>query len=149
MLEGLIESIASKFGLNPAQAAGIVKAITQRAQSNPQGLMEGLQSNGLGAQLSSWIGGGENQPIAAEHTDHALGADFADSTAQEIGVDPQIVREASAHALPEIVNDATPDGVLPEGGLQGALGGIMGKLGGLDLGGLLGGGGGGLRRFLC
>ncbi|NUR94932.1 MAG: DUF937 domain-containing protein [Kribbellaceae bacterium] len=91
------------------------------------GLMDQLNSAGLGQQVQSWIGTGENQPVTGQQLTEALGADNVNQVAQQAGVAPDQAADQLAQVLPQLVNTATPDGQLPSSSdLQAMLGQLMG-----------------------
>ncbi|WP_076592554.1 YidB family protein [Herminiimonas arsenitoxidans] len=94
-----------------------------------QGLLEKLQNGGLGDQVASWIGTGENQPVSADQIKNALGEDNVQQIAQQAGIEPERASAGLAELLPQIIDKLTPNGQVPEGGdlLQQGLGMLKGK----------------------
>jgi len=89
-------------------------------------------AGGLMETVSSWIGSGENLPIDADQIGELLGSDKISEFADKLGIDFDSAKQALADALPDVVNEATPDGdesVL--GNLLGSLGGAEGAIGAL------------------
>lgn len=138
----------------------------QTGASGVQGLVEKLRGNGLGTQVDSWVSPGANQPVAPQDLERALGEGEADRLSQGTGMGKAGLMAILAALLPMVVDRMSPQGRLPQtdadmpqGGLQGLLGGILGgqgaapapgqpgaaqDAGGLQglLGGLMGGQGG-------
>ena len=154
-LSGLIGSVMS----GKVDLAGTVGQVMNSVGGLP-GLQEKFQQSGLGDQFASWVGSGENQPVAAEQLEQVVGGNEAlAGLAKNLGVDMKSVMPLLASLLPVIVDKLTPkgavDGATAQGdGLQQALGGllsggnltsvigsVMGNSGGLGglVGGLLGG----------
>ena len=104
------------------------------------GLMEKLRGGGLGSQVDSWVSPGPNEPVDPQLLGQALGPETTPKMSSQTGLDIGQLLPLLAAVLPQLVNMLTPDGRVPEGGLDQAAGG-MPDLGGL-LGGLLGGSGG-------
>jgi len=97
----------------------------QGAQLN--GLMEQLSQGGLGDQLTSWIGTGQNAPVTGNQVAQALGADNITAAAASAGVSPEVAAHDLAEVLPQLVDTATPGGqVPPAGDLQQLLSQLMG-----------------------
>ena len=99
-----------------------------------------LQDSPIGAQVSSWIGGGPNEPVSAEQEADAA-PEAVQELAQETGMSAEEVSSGLSQLLPGLINSLTPGGAVP-GADQ--LGAIVGSLPGGDtlkgvLGGLLGG----------
>jgi uncharacterized protein YidB (DUF937 family) len=140
-LSGLMRGLdGDAAGADPAAAvSGLANAIG--AEGGLDGLVDKLRDAGLGDQVDSWIGGGPNQPIDPQQLGAALGDDEVQRLAGSSGLDIAALLPMLAAFLPQIINMLTPQGSVPDGGLDGAIGsGGMPDLGGL-LGGLMGAGG--------
>lgn len=99
------------------------------------GLLDQLRAAGLGDQVDSWIGTGDNQPIDAQQLGAALGPDAAQRLSSSTGLDLGQLLPLIAAFLPQIVNMLTPNGSVPDGGLNGA----ASSAGVPDIGSVLGG----------
>jgi uncharacterized protein YidB (DUF937 family) len=90
------------------------------------GLLDQLGHAGLGAQAGSWVGTGANQPVTGDQIHQALGPDKIAALAQRAGLPPGQLADALAHVLPQVIDQLTPQGQVPQGGgLQAALGGLL------------------------
>lgn len=94
------------------------------------GLVSKFQQAGLGGAVSSWIGGGPNQPVSGEEITSALGDNTVSNIAAKLGVAPDEAAEQISKVLPGILNHLTPAGEAPAEGL-GNHSDLMGMLGGL------------------
>jgi uncharacterized protein YidB (DUF937 family) len=97
------------------------------------GLVKGLQDAGLGDQVASWIGTGQNQPVSPEQIGQALGPDKLEQLSSSTGLDVGQLLPMLAAFLPQIIDALTPDGKLPTGGAGGpmdAVGDVLKGLGG-------------------
>jgi uncharacterized protein YidB (DUF937 family) len=94
------------------------------------GLAEQFQKNGMGDVMNSWIGKGENMPVAPDQLGNVLGGDLLGKLTQHTGMEQGDLLGQLSQLLPQMVDKATPDGAIPAGGL-GDIGAILGKLGGL------------------
>ena len=83
-------------------------------------------SGGLMDVVSSWIGSGDNLPIDADQITDLLGSDKISAFAENLGIDFDSAKTALADALPEVVNQATPDGD------DGLLGNLLSQVGGAE-----------------
>jgi uncharacterized protein YidB (DUF937 family) len=146
---GQAGGIATEAGLDPAALAGLQGAIQQ--EGGIDGLMAKLKAGGLGGQVDSWVGTGENQPVEPAQLEQALGPDTVQRLSSGSGLDIGKLLPLLAMFLPQIINMLTPNGKVPDGGVNGAaantdltgmLGGLLGGAGGTgsagDLGGVLG-----------
>jgi uncharacterized protein YidB (DUF937 family) len=124
---GLMDSLNELAGGLPGGQGGL------------DGILSQLQAGGLGEQVQSWIGKGGNLPISAEQLESVLGSGPLGDLAQKFGIDPHQAAGQLSALLPQVIDQLTPDGKLPEGGLGSGLGnGLGGALGGMA-GDLLGG----------
>ena len=94
------------------------------------GLVSKFNQAGLGGAMSSWIGGGPNQPVSGDEVTSALGSGTISDIAAQLGVNPDEAAGQLSQVLPGLINHLTPEGQAPEQGL-GNSGDLMGMLGGL------------------
>ncbi|MHA6910352.1 YidB family protein [Ralstonia pseudosolanacearum] len=77
-------------------------------------LQQILEQAGLGEQVRSWIGNGQNLPVSGEQITQALGGSGALSQlASTFGLNENEVASQLAEILPDAVNHLTPQGTLP------------------------------------
>jgi uncharacterized protein YidB (DUF937 family) len=81
------------------------------------GLLQKLKDSGLGDQVASWIGTGENQPVSGDQIADALGADQVGQIAQQAGLAPEHASTGLAQLLPQIIDQLTPNGQVPDSSL--------------------------------
>ncbi|MBV9826272.1 MAG: DUF937 domain-containing protein [Alphaproteobacteria bacterium] len=124
---GLLDSIVGQVlgqGQQPnAGQGGIAGALMQvlANQAGPgsgglAGLLDQLRGAGLGQLVNSWVGPGANQPISPQQLQSALGQDQVQNIAQQSGMEPQDFLTQLSQHLPRIVDQATPDGRVPDEG---------------------------------
>lgn len=77
-------------------------------------ILAGLQANGKGATADSWVAKGENQPVAAADVRDAVGDDEITSIASKLGVSEDEAAAAVAQVLPDVVDQVSPDGEIPQ-----------------------------------
>ncbi|WP_420814653.1 YidB family protein [Paraburkholderia susongensis] len=140
MVMSLLDTIGSLIGKSPEGGGqqALVSAALEFVNNQPgglNGLIQRFQEKGLGDVVSSWVGNGENQPIAADALHGVLGSEAVTNLAAKAGVQPDQVTGLLSQILPHVVNAATPEGEVPAGGqlnsttVLGALGGIASLLG--------------------
>ena len=91
------------------------------------GLTDLLSKAGLGDQVQSWIGTGENQPVSAEQIQASLGQTGAlGQIAQDAGVSEQDAAGGLAQLLPGLINKLTPNGSINAGDIGSVLSSLLG-----------------------
>jgi uncharacterized protein YidB (DUF937 family) len=78
------------------------------------GLVEQFRQNGHGDVINSWIGSGQNQPVAPEQLHQALGPDAVNNLSRMTGVSGQDLVAELSRVLPGIVDKLTPQGRVPD-----------------------------------
>jgi uncharacterized protein YidB (DUF937 family) len=78
-----------------------------------QKLLGRLQQQGKGAKGQSWVSTGPNEPADAADVREAMDEGELSRIAQELGVSEDEAAAAVAQVLPDVVDQATPDGELP------------------------------------
>lgn len=127
---------ASAGGLDGQQVMGMVNQLLNQA-GGLQGLVQKLQSGGLGEAVQSWIGTGSNQAVSADQLGGALGPELMGSLRSQLGDQSDQALGGMADLLPQLIDKLSPDGQLPTNGgndlasLLGGGEGMMGLLGGL------------------
>jgi uncharacterized protein YidB (DUF937 family) len=93
------------------------------------GLLARLNSGGLSAAVSSWLGDGANQGISPAQVTALFGPDKVADFASQLGLSHEEAAGGLADALPQMVDKASSGGSLLDavGGVSGALN-LAGKL---------------------
>ena len=100
--------------------AGLLAALLPMAfqliqsQGGLSGLAAKFQNAGMGDQLNSWVGTGANQAIHGEDVAQVMGSATIAQLAQQLGLPQEEVSSGLAEVLPEIVNQMTPQGNVPD-----------------------------------
>ena len=104
------------------------------ANNGSQGGLGGLAAKfnqaGMGDTLNSWVGSGQNQPINGDQLTQVLGKDTLGQIASQLGMGHGDAAGALSQILPGLIDQLTPHGKAPAGGL-GSADDLMGMLGGL------------------
>lgn len=78
------------------------------------GLVQQLQSAGLGNAVSSWVGTGANLPVNSQQLSGVFTNDVVEKMAEHTGLShDQVLDEVSNH-LPGLVDGMTPGGQVPD-----------------------------------
>lgn len=115
--QALVDGVLGMLGKGSGQAGGL------------SGLVDMFSKKGLGDQISSWVGTGQNLPVSADQMHHALGGDTIQQLAAKAGISPEQTSSGLAHLLPQLIDQLTPDGNVPaSGALEQGLAALKGKL---------------------
>jgi len=111
---GLGDMLKSLLGQGESSALpALINAVLAKTQYHDlNGLVAALQKGGLDAQVKSWLGPGANLPITEEQLKAVLGNAQVQDFARHLGLPVDQALKTMAQYLPEIVDKASPDGVL-------------------------------------
>src|SRR5258708_3813891 len=76
-------------------------------------LLKQLQQSGHGETANTWVGPGQNKPIAPGDLAKALGADQINGLMSQTGLSREDLLSGLSQQLPEAINHLTPEGRLP------------------------------------
>jgi uncharacterized protein YidB (DUF937 family) len=76
-------------------------------------LLKQFQQSGQGETANSWVGTGDNKPIAPDDLAKALGADQINSLSSQSGMSRDELLQGLSRYLPQVVDHLTPEGRLP------------------------------------
>src|SRR6202161_2071033 len=117
ILDSLENSDAFKGALGQLEGAVLPAVLGDVWGNGSQGgltaIVAKLQQAGLGDQVKSWIGNGQNLPITAEQLQQVLGSDTVRQLAAKYNIPVDQITQILAHQLPGAVDHASPDGKLP------------------------------------
>ena len=103
-LKGALESEALPVVINTVLA--------QTQYHDLPGLVAALEKGGLGPEVQSWLGNGKNLPVTADQLKAVLGNAQVQDFARHLGLPVDEMLTMLAQYLPEIVDKASPGGVL-------------------------------------
>ena len=72
-----------------------------------------FEESGMDEQVESWISTGQNLPVVGDQITKALGNDTVRDVATKLGITEDQAADELAQAVPEVVNEMTPEGRLP------------------------------------
>ncbi|MCJ0765711.1 YidB family protein [Variovorax terrae] len=132
---GLLDSVLGSVLGGAQQQGGLAGALGGLLADDGEhgglgGLVEKFNQAGLGEVIGSWIGKGENLPISPDQLKDVLGSDAIAGIAAKLGIDPAQASGQLSQMLPGLIDQLTPHGQAPAGGLGNA-GDLLGALGGL------------------
>ena len=90
-------------------------------------LTDMLSQFGLGEQVKSWVGTGEDLPVTAEQIQNSLGQNGTlGQIASQAGVSETDAAGGLAELLPGLINKLTPNGQVDAGDITSILGSLLG-----------------------
>jgi len=104
---GLLEGLMGRSGQTTPQA-------NATASNGLGALLERFQQSGYGHVADSWIGRGQNQPIAPDQLQEALGPETVNDFARQTGVSEDEALAQLSEGLPTMVDRLTPEGRIPD-----------------------------------
>ncbi len=117
ILDSLENSPALRGVLGQLGAAVLPAVLGEVLGTGSQGglnaIVAKLEQAGLGDQVKSWIGTGQNLPITADQVRQVLGNETVKQLAANYNIPVDQIAEVLAHQLPLAVDHASPDGKLP------------------------------------
>jgi uncharacterized protein YidB (DUF937 family) len=127
----LLDALTSIAGGASQDHHGVADALSQVMQEHPQGmdgLLNQLKQNGLGEEVASWVGPGENKAVSPDQVQQGLGSGMLENIAQRAGISPQVASGVIAVVLPLVVSHLSGNSAQPSqpGGLAGLAGKIFG-----------------------
>ena len=140
-LGGLLGSLLGQGGASPTGGPGVPGSgglggmlgglLGGGALGGLGGLLGGLRDQGLGHKVESWVGHGENHPVAPHEVERAFDPTDLDEAARRAGTDRGTLLDELSRMLPGMVDGMTPQGRLPQRGEEiggGGIGGLLGRL---------------------
>ena len=117
ILDSLENSPAFEGLLGQLEAAVVPVVLGEVLGNGSQGglsaIVAKLQQAGLGDQVKSWIGNGQNLPITAEQLQQVLGSDTVKQLAARFNLPIDQLGPVLAQILRTLVDHASPNGKLP------------------------------------
>lgn len=94
----------------------LLQIVLQMLQQNGglSGMLGKMQQAGYGEQAQSWIGTGQNMPIDAGALSQIFGHGELGQLAQQLGISHEEASGGLAQMLPDVVNQMTPAGQIPD-----------------------------------
>jgi uncharacterized protein YidB (DUF937 family) len=103
-------------GDNNALLQSVLQLVDNPQNGGLEGIIQSFQQGGLGEIVNSWVSTGQNLPISAEQIQSVLGGASLSGLAAQRGVSPEQASDSLADMLPQLIDQMTPDGKVPQGG---------------------------------
>jgi len=109
-----LQDVLGKLGGNRGHQGGIDNVQQLFGGGGLQGIVQTLNNKGMGPQVQSWIGSGQNQPISGTDIQRVVDPAKLQQMAQQQGMSTDEFSNHVAQALPDMVDQATPEGMVPK-----------------------------------
>ena len=112
-VSGILSSLlggGAAGGQSGAQAGGGMGGLTN--------LVSRFQQAGLGNVAQSWVSNDPNHPVTPQQLHQVFGEQQVNQWAQQTNMQPHDLLSQLAQFLPHAVDGVTPQGQLPQGGIQ-------------------------------
>jgi uncharacterized protein YidB (DUF937 family) len=122
LFESVASAIFTKAGVSPEQQQGVLTSVCELI-NNPQtgglqGLVDKFKAAGLGHIADGWVAQGPNPPVTPEQVQQVIPPDQLRGFAQKLGINPDDASQHLADMLPHVVDQLTPNGSIPPGGVD-------------------------------
>src|SRR5260370_23986478 len=102
ILGSALKGLAGQGAQEPAAPAGIPDILSQvlgkTDLGSVGGLLQQLEQSGLGGQVASWLGGGQNLPVSVDQLRNALGDQNLGQLASQFGLPAEdLLRHLADH----------------------------------------------------
>jgi uncharacterized protein YidB (DUF937 family) len=111
-LGGVLDRIGGGSGVGKMAFLALAFQLLQ-SSGGLSGLLDKLRNAGLGAHADSWVGTGNNLPVAPDQLQQGFGPDLLEQLASRFGMSQHEASGTLAQVLPELVNQMTPQGQVP------------------------------------
>ena len=81
-----------------------------------EGVLGKFRQGGLEQQADSWVSTGQNMNISADQLQQIFGSSTMSDLASQLGMPREQAGSTMAQVLPELINQLTPRGKVPENG---------------------------------
>jgi uncharacterized protein YidB (DUF937 family) len=129
---GILENLGKLGGESPQLAQAAMSLFSSNDSSvggsgGLGGILNALKGQGLEDVVSSWLGGGANKAVSPSQLESALGSDTIAQFASKAGIGGAEASTVLAGLLPQLVDNLSPKGDLPDAGsMEGLLKKVLG-----------------------
>lgn len=121
LLDGMLGNVLGGMMGGGQGARGhspLLAIVLQMLQQNGglQGMLGKMQQAGFGEQAQSWVGTGQNMPISPDALAQIFGQGQLGRIAEQFGMPQQEITGGLAQMLPDVVDQMTPQGQIPDDG---------------------------------
>ena len=117
--------LGDKLGDNAGSMMEALSGLTSGEGLDLGGIIEKMKAGGMGDQLESFLGDGENQEMSADQVKSAFGEEGLSNVANKLGVDTDTAASQLKDILPGLLDKASSGGNLMESLTGGGAGGLL------------------------
>jgi len=112
-LGALINSLG---GGNQAGGGNLLAAVMSMLQQNGglSGVLDMFRGKGMAQEADSWVSTGPNAGVSADQVQQVFGGSALSNLATQLGTSQGQASSVLAQILPELINQLTPEGQVPE-----------------------------------
>jgi outer membrane protein OmpA-like peptidoglycan-associated protein/uncharacterized protein YidB (DUF937 family) len=117
LFDSIISSAGDKFGLGNKSGtllSALLSLMTDQNRGGFAGFLDSFSKAGLGDLATSWISSGSNDDLTEDQVEAALGSETITEIANQADLNASTAKSALAYMIPNVVDQLTPDGVVPE-----------------------------------
>jgi uncharacterized protein YidB (DUF937 family) len=106
-------------GGNQAQSRNLllqVALLLLQQNGGLESVLNRFRQGGLGQQADSWVGTGQNMNISTNELQQIFGSSTLRDLASQLGMPEEQAGSTMSQVLPELINQLTPQGRMPENG---------------------------------
>lgn len=112
-LSTILNAVTGGNRARGASLLAIVLALVQQS-GGLDGILDAFRRSGMSRQADSWVSTGPNVGISAEDLQQAVNGSTLSPFASQLGMSNSQASSVLAQILPELVNQLTPQGTLPD-----------------------------------
>jgi len=101
-------------GMSSKAVTGVIDNLLGEKGEKLPGLLSKLTTGGLGDTVQSWIAKGKNKSLSADEVKSVLGSESLTGLASQLGTSEDKAASKVAKSLPQLINELTPDGEVPD-----------------------------------
>jgi uncharacterized protein YidB (DUF937 family) len=109
--------LAGLGGGNQAQSGNLIlQVVLSMLQQNGglEGVLGKFRQGGLAQQADSWVSTGQNMNISPDQLQQVFGSSTISDLASRLGMSEGQASSTMAQLLPDVINQLTPEGQVPE-----------------------------------
>jgi len=115
LAKGVVDQMLGGSAQNNNLLGAAAKLINSPEIGGLTGLAQLFTKQGQGDAMTSWISAGKNLPISPDEIQKVLGSGRIQELASSLGLSSAEVSKGLASALPQLIDQITPNGKLPAG----------------------------------